>query len=386
MRVPFLFLLTLLLAGAGFAVPHARAEENQIVFGVEPSQANPRNSEGSFVRLKSGRILFYYSQFYGGSGDETPARIAGIHSDDDGRTWSQPETIVKNTAAGNIMSVSLLRLASGKIAFFYIVRNSWIDSRPCVRFSTDEAATWSEPKLVVPAPGYFVLNNDRVVQSSTGRIVVPVAFHRSKLAEPLSAKSFDGRGIAMWYYSDDDGQTWQEANSWWALPISGGPSGSGLQEPGVVELADGKLFSWARTNTGAQWGFSSSDKGRTWTAPERTEMLSPTSPASIKRLPNSSKLLAIYNDHSGRFPFPKNKRTPLVAAVSSDDGKTWPAARLLEDDPDGWYCYTAIYYLDDAVLLAYCAGDSKIGGLNRLRMRRISYDWLPTKETSPATK
>jgi Neuraminidase (sialidase) len=221
MRVPFLFLLTLLLAGAGFAVPHARAEENQIVFGVEPSQANPRNSEGSFVRLKSGRILFYYSQFYGGSGDETPARIAGIHSDDDGRTWSQPETIVKNTAAGNIMSVSLLRLASGKIAFFYIVRNSWIDSRPCVRFSTDEAATWSEPKLVVPAPGYFVLNNDRVVQSSTGRIVVPVAFHRSKLAEPLSAKSFDGRGIAMWYYSDDDGQTWQEANSWWALPISG---------------------------------------------------------------------------------------------------------------------------------------------------------------------
>ncbi|HEY3901431.1 MAG TPA: sialidase family protein [Chthoniobacter sp.] len=383
MRIPLVFLLALLLAGAGFTVPHACAEENQIVFSLEPNASNPRNSEGSFVRLKSGRILFYYSQFYGGSGDETPARIAGIHSDDDGRTWSQPETIIENTAGGNIMSVSLLRLASGKIAFFYIARNSWLDSRPCVRFSTDEGATWSEPKPVVPAPGYFVLNNDRVMQLSSGRIIVPVAFHRSRLAEPQSSKSFDGRGIALWYYSDDDGQTWQESATWWALPIA---TASGLQEPGVVELANGHLFSWARTNTGAQWGFSSTDKGRTWTAPERTEMQSPTSPASIKRLPNSPKLLAIYNDHSGRFPFPKTKRTPLVAAISSDDGKTWPAARLLEDDPDGWYCYTAIYYLDDAVLLAYCSGDSKVGGLNRLRMRRLSYDWLPTKETPAATK
>jgi len=27
-------------------------------------------------------------------------------------------------------------------------------------------------------------------------------------------------------------------------------------------------------------------------------------------------------------------------------------------------------------LLAYCAGDSKIGGLNRLRLRRVSLQWL----------
>jgi len=354
----------------------AAAEDNQVVLNIEPSKDNPRNSEGSFARLKSGRIIFYYSQFYGGAADGSPARIAGIHSDDAGRTWSQPEVILENTAANNVMSVSLLRLASGKLAFFYILKNSWLDSRPYVRFSSDEAATWSEPKLVVAAPGYFVLNNDRVVQLSSGRIIVPVAFHRSRLADAQSDKSFDSRGIAMWYYSDDEGQTWQEAATWWAMPVW---SNSGLQEPGVVELADGKLFTWVRTGQGAQYGLTSTDGGKNWSAPTPTEMKSPQSPASIKRLPNSSSLLAIFNDHSGRFPFPPKRRSPLVAAVSSDGGQTWPNAKLIEDDPDSWYCYTAIYFTDDAVLLAYCAGDTKVGPLNRLRIRRMSLDALPAK-------
>jgi Neuraminidase (sialidase) len=373
---PLLALLSLLVIGTAAPTDLRANDENTVVLNLDPSKDNPRNSEGSFARLKSGRLIFYYTQFYGGAADESPARIVGIHSDDAGRTWSPPEVVLENTAGNNVMSVSLLRLASGKLAFFYVLKNSWLDCRPSVRFSSDEGTTWSEPTLIVAAPGYFVLNNDRVVQLSSGRLVVPVAFHRSRLADPHSSKSFDGRAITMWYYSDDEGQTWQESASWWAIPAR---SGSGLQEPGIVELADGKLFSWARTDQGAQFGFTSTDGGKNWTAPTPTEMKSPTSPASIKHLPNSPSLLAIFNDHSGRFPFPAKKRTPLVAAISMDNGQTWPKARLIEEDPDGWYCYTAIYFVDDAVLLAYCAGDSKVGGLNRLRIRRIGLDWLPTK-------
>jgi len=356
--------------------PAFSAEENAVVLNLEPTKENPRNSEGSFARLNSGRIIFYYTQFYGGAADESPARIAGIHSDDSGRTWSAPQPVVENVGGNNVMSVSLLRLASGKLALFYLVKNSWIDCRPYLRLSTDEGATWSEPKLVGNAPGYFVVNNDRLVQLSTGRLIVPVAFHRSRGTDPHSSKSFDSRAIAMWFYSDDEGQTWQESATWWAIPVR---SGSGLQEPGLVELADGKLFSWARTDHGLQYGFTSTDAGKSWTAPAPTELRSPNSPASIKRLPNSANLLAIFNDHSGRYPFTKGKRTPLVAAISSDGGQTWPQVKPIEEDPDGWYCYTAIHFTDDAVLLAYCAGDSKVGGLNRLRMRRISFATLFAK-------
>jgi hypothetical protein len=374
-RFPQTLLATLML-GLIVTAPLSRAEENIVVLNIEPTKEHPRNSEGSFVRLQSGRILFYYSQFYGGAEDGSAARIAAIHSDDGGRTWSAPEVVLENTAGNNVMSVTLLRLASGKIAFFYILKNSWLDARPYVRFSTDEAATWSEPKLVVAAPGYFVLNNDRVVQLSSGRLVAPVAFHRSRLDDPRNPKSFDARAIDLWYYSDDEGQTWQQSSNWWSIPVN---SNSGLQEPGVVELADGKLFSWARTDQGVQYGFTSVDHGKDWTAPAPTELKSPTSPASIKRLPNSTDLLAIYNDHSGRFPFPPKRRAPLVAAISTDNGRTWPKAKLIEEDPNGWYCYTAMYFADDAMLLAYCAGDDKVGGLNRLRIRRISLDWLPMK-------
>jgi sialidase-1 len=116
---------------------------------------------------------------------------------------------------------------------------------------------------------------------------------------------------------------------------------------------------------------------KSWSAPAPTELRSPASPASIKRFPRSDDLLAIYNDHSGKFPHPdQRKRTPLVAAISKDNGKTWPVRKLIEGDPEGWYCYTAIEFVDDSVLLGYCAGDSKVGGLNRLRIRKISLDWL----------
>ena len=108
----------------------------------------------------------------------------------------------------------------------------------------------------------------------------------------------------------------------------------------------------------------------------RRGLQSPASPASIKRLPASSGLLAVYNDHSGRFPFPKGKRSPLVAAISRDGGMTWPSRKLIEGELNGWYCYTAIHFTEDAVLLAYCAGDPKVGHLNRLRLRRIGFGWL----------
>jgi len=351
-----------------------QAADNTVVLNLEPKPDNPRNSEGAFVTLKSGRILFLYTSFFGGAGDESPARIMGLQSDDGGRTWSrEPRVVVENGAGANVMSVSLLRLRSGAIAMFYLVKNSLLDCRPVMRISTDEGERWSEPQPVGAAPGYFVLNSDRVIQLKDGRLVVPLAFHRARASDPKNYRSLDMRAIALWYLSDDEGKSWREADTWWALPAR---TGTGLQEPGVVELADGRLFSWMRTDQSAQFGCYSTDDGKSWSLPEATALSSPASPASIKRLPGSADLLAVFNDHSGQFPFPKGKRTPLVAAISSDNGKTWPRRKLLESAADGWFCYTAIHFTEDAALLAYCAGDPKIGRLDRLRLRRVSLDWF----------
>ena len=355
-----LSLLSAVKADAGLPAP----------YDIDPTAEHPRNTEGSFVTLRSGRILFSYSQFSEGQHDHSPSAIAEIHSDDQGRTWSQPRVVVPTGGYQNIMSVSFLRLASGKIARFHCVkRTKWLDCHPLLALSTDEGVTWSEPKQVIGAPGYFVLNNDRIIQTSSGRIIVPLGFHRSR-GTTDDQSSWDARAISMWFYSDDEGLTWKESKTWWGIPVA---SGSGLQEPGVVQCPDGSLYGWSRTDQGFQYGFMSRDDGLTWSAPQPTALSSPNSPASIKRLPHSDTLMVVYNDHSGRVPAPAKptQRSPLVVAFSTDGAKTWGAPQSIEDDLTGWYCYTAIHYTDDAVLLAYVAGNDQLGHLSRLRLRRV---------------
>ena len=368
-------LLLLTLAAACAAAPPDTAD-NAVMLTIAPTREHPRSSEGAFLTLRSGRILFYYTQFYGGDADHSPARIVGIFSDDGGRTWSAPQVVIGSGGRQNVMSVSLLPLAGGRLGLFHGIKNSFWDNHPCLRTSADDGATWSKPRMIVTAPGYFSKNNDRVIRTRTGRLIYPMAQYRPIVSAKGEREAMDARGIVLWYCSDDDGATWREAATWWALPVA---SQGGLQEPGVVELADGSLFSWARTDQGEQYGFRSRDNGETWSAPEPTELKSPLSPASIKRLPNSAALLAVYNDHSGRFPVPSdlNRRTPLVTAISTDGGRTWPVRRLIEDDPNGRYCYTAIHFVDGAVLLAYSGvgvnAEFRWGGL---RIRRIGLAWL----------
>jgi hypothetical protein len=347
------------------------------VLSLASSAEHPRNSEGGFATLKSGRILFAYSQFYGGADDNSGSRIAAITSEDQGRTWSQPRLLVDNGSNLNLMSVSFLRLADGRLAMFYLRKKSALDCRPVVSFSADEGGTWTKPAPLISVPGYYVLNNDRVIQTRSGRIIAPVAFHRTRRMVASDPHAVDERGLVLWYYSDDGGATWRESTTWWSLPVA---SYNGLQEPGAVQLADGSLFSWARTDQGAQYGFRSLDNGLTWSAPEPTELKSPCSPASIKRLPGSAALLAIYNDHSGRFPYGATKsnyrgRTPLVAAVSTDGGRTWPTRKVLENAPQVDFCYVAMEYVDHAVLLGYAAYD-RSDEHSRLLVRRVDLAWI----------
>ena len=366
---------------AALLSPLQAEPENRIVLTIEPTAQNPRNTEGAFMELKSGRIIFLYSQFYRGVSDFSHAHIAEIDSDDQGRTWSAPRVVIENGDNLNVMSVSLLRLQDGRLALFYAVKKNAFDCRPAMRVSTDEGATWSAPRPMIEPPGYFVLNNDRVIQTRTGRLIAPVALHRPLAATFRGPDSIDSHGIVLWYYSDDAGLTWKQSPTWWALPVV---STSGLQEPGVVELANGSLFSWSRTDVGCQYGFRSQDGGTTWSPPELTELKSPLSPASIKRLPHSSTLLALYDDHSGRFIYGPH-RAPLVAALSTDGGRTWPRRRLLDDNAEhnGWYCYTATWYAGDTVLLAYWVYDAKMtpeylknGRPSRLRLRRVALSWF----------
>src|SRR5215510_11567667 len=78
-----------------------------------PGPNNPRNSEGAFIQLKDGRVMFVYTHFTGGGGDHSQAHLAARFSSDSGQSWTDNDVIVvPNEGTWNVMSVSLLRLAS----------------------------------------------------------------------------------------------------------------------------------------------------------------------------------------------------------------------------------------------------------------------------------
>ena len=95
------------------------------VVWVGTGEGNPRNSEGDFIQLADGRLLFVYTHFTGGNEDHSTAFLAGRYSDDGGLTWTTEDvTIVPNEGRQNVMSVSLLRLQNGQITLFFLVKNS----------------------------------------------------------------------------------------------------------------------------------------------------------------------------------------------------------------------------------------------------------------------
>jgi Neuraminidase (sialidase) len=334
-----------------------KSAKKDIVLRLPAGPNNPRNSEGDFITLKGGKLLFIYSHFTGTSdADDANAYLASRFSTDKGRTWSKVDQIVARKEEGmNIMSVSLLRLKDGDIALFYGRKISQDNDIPVMRISKDEGKTWDNPTpCITDKKGYFVLNNDRVIQLKNGRLLMPVSLH----VEP--GEKWSNRGKIFCYYSDDNGKNWKSSTE---VP---NPDKIITQEPGVVELKNGEIFMFIRTNAGVQYASYSKNRGETWSAISPTNIVSPLSPASIKRIPSTGDLLLVW-DNNGK----NQKRTPLDIAISKDEGKHWVHIHTLETDPNGSFCYTAIHFIGRYVLFAYLNFEARGLSIARLKVKDL---------------
>ena len=247
-------------------------------------------------------------------------------------------------------------------------KKHFVDCRPKIVFSNDECRSWSEPVEITDVPSaYFVVNNDRLVQLKSGRLILPAAHHQYKDAGKF------GTGIIKFFLSDDNGKSWRLSKHY-IYPVANSML-RGLMEPGVIELKDGTLMCFIRTAAGCQYKAFSKNGGESWSAAEPAkEFRSPESPLSMKRDPANGKIYAVWNDHSKRALIPASskfwKRSPLVIAESTDEGVSWQNHRVLEKSENHGFCYIAMLFDGAQLYLGYCCGGSP-GCSNPLQETRI---------------
>lgn len=336
---------------------------------------NPRNGEGTFIRLNNGGILFAYSRFTGKDWfDECAADIAAITSYDEGETWREERILFEHDEnSRNYMCPNLLRMNNGDIGLIYLRKDRHSEnSAAYIARSSDEGKSFSTPQRIGnDYENYFVVENDHVIRLSSGRIIMPANIHSEKINGKIEVLE---HGYKCIFASDDDGLTWNEIAQRQDTPFPK-QSETGLQETYVFEEKSGRLRAFSRTDLGFQFECFSEDGGKTWSEPKPNRFFSsPDSPLIMRNV--GSHTVAIFNPIPNYVIRPEDNtwgRTPLVCAVSDDNGKSFEKIFALEDDPDNGYCYPAVIDGEGYFLVAYYHSDNSECPLNACRIKKILF-------------
>jgi sialidase-1 len=348
------------------ALPPRDPDEDIGRMVYEATAVNPRYTEGSIVDLADGTLLFAITEFSGGGSDFSAARIVARRSSDGGRTWSAPRVLQENVGGLNVMSVTLRRLGpphrwDAPLGMFYLVKHGTDSLDVFLRISDDQGMTFGEPVRMNQRSGYHVMNNDRVIRLSNGRLLAPIAYTE----DVRRSNHF----VSYCLISDDDGKTWHRGPGQVDQPQRG------AMEPGLVELRDGRVMMIVRTQLGGIAAAYSTDQGETWGEPFSLDVVAPEAPSTIGRIPATRDLLLIWNRTYDPQAGHGGERTPLTAAVSSDEGKTWRHFRDLETRPDRGYAYTSLRFVGSRALLSYWEHDRRAQRLST-RFRSLPVRWF----------
>ena len=110
-----------------------------------------------------------------------------------------------------------------------------------MRVSKDEGKTFTFSKEITEENRYLESASGRSIRLKSGRILI-------------ECDDYFGNSFCM--YSDDDGESWKEGKS--IKPLNGGS-----WEPAAIELKNGDVLMFLRTELGGQFQTVSKDEGET---------------------------------------------------------------------------------------------------------------------------
>ena len=372
------------------------------VLFLSVSENNPRNGEGTFIRLKNGDIMFAFTEYYGDCGaDHGTARISACISKDEGETWSDRQVLLeKDEKAQNIMSSTLIRMNNGDLGIIYL-RKELTEEKGClcmpvIRRSTDEGKTWSDFTYCTDQLGYYVPFNGSPIKLRSGRILIPAPFvckQYDVFNLGLDA-GFPEKGDQVYlFYSDDDGITWNTLPHVFENPYDVKNS---FDEPAMYEHENGDLWILFRTTFGHQYQSMSRDGGLTWSmVVPNFCFTSPDAPMQVEKC--GKYTAAVFNPvpyFHGNLEtesWPAPKRTPLLLAISENDGREFSDNKRttgqlrdaykkdfyhIEDDLTESYCYPCIMGCEDYMLVGYYHSGGTGNCLSNAKIVKIKYDEL----------
>ena len=265
----------------------------------------------------------------------------------------------------------------------------WQNLAMALRVSTDNGATWSAPRLIAP-------------EHTKRHQIIAGTIHTREgwLIQACDAGPGSHDGAAI-HISKDGGATWHDP--WDGAPLPDfheGGSGSTIAgiHAGVVQLADGSLMALARGNSiedeqgRLRMPMSlSKDGGKTWEY--HASEFPPIDGGQrlvFTRLKEGPLLLISFTDHPLRTPenergmlFPDRagnnyRGYGLYAALSFDEGKTWPVRKLLTDGETRFLnggAWTRFFLMDQthAEPRGYMAATQTPDGMIHLVSSRLYY-------------
>ena len=293
----------------------------------------------------------------------------------------------------------------GKLWLLYTAQKSGNQDTAIVRYrvSDDNGETWGPIGTLFEKAGTFV--RQPVVVLDNGDWLIPVFYCRTTPGD----KWVGNNDISAVMISTDQGKNWREYEV---------PDSVGCVHMNIEKMPDGSLFALFRSRWADNiYSSRSHDNGRTWSAPQPTELPNNNSSVQFTRLANNH-LAVVFNDISsaqaterrlslydeiedesdapqdspnpvelkpagGKTAFWGTPRAPMTLAISEDGGKTWPHKRNLEVG-DGYcmsnnsankvnreFSYPSIKQTSDgAIHIAYTYWRQKI------KYVRVTEDWV----------
>jgi len=260
---------------------------------------------------------------------EIANHIVLCRSDDQGETWSVPETVLALPDRACTFS-EVYWDGSGWVIMAATHRGYFDDWQNWVVRGDALGRNWSAPEPFAPLPRRAFIRNRFI--TSRGEWLLPFQTYDT-MPDALPSPLRDGshsRCLNGALISANQGQSWEKSNLV-------GPT-HGWAENNVVELSDGTLAMLIRADgQGCLLRSDSRDRGRTWSHPERTDIPNPGSKFRLWKL-SGGRIALVHNPNPlTRHANSKGQsfvtRNPLALWISSDDMRSWAYQRVLTSFP-----------------------------------------------------